>query len=62
MHYGDSEKTLDRDSRYSEKRHSSREKGHGSSEQAKRSRRRWDEPDTVKKIEESYSEKVCTYV
>lgn len=57
-HDGDSEKALDRDSRYSEKRHSSREKGHGSSEQARRSRRRWDEPDAVKKVEESYSEKV----
>ncbi|KAG7014845.1 Methyltransferase-like protein 1, partial [Cucurbita argyrosperma subsp. argyrosperma] len=58
FHDGDSEKTLDRDSKYSEKRHSSREKAHGSSEQARRSRRRWDEPDAVKKIEESYSEKV----
>lgn len=55
-HDGEPE-NLDKDYRYSEKRESSRDKGHGSSEQVKSSRRKWDEADTVKKTEFSYSEK-----
>ncbi|KAA8539940.1 hypothetical protein F0562_026632 [Nyssa sinensis] len=57
-HDGELEKTLDIDSRYSERRESSREKAHGSSEQGRNPRRRWDEPDAVRKAEESnYVEK-----
>lgn len=56
-HDGDNEKTLDRDSRYSERRESSREKGHGSAELGRNSRRRWDESDAVRKAEEIHHEK-----
>uniref|UniRef100_A0A5B6ZEM6 Putative methyltransferase-like protein 1 n=1 Tax=Davidia involucrata TaxID=16924 RepID=A0A5B6ZEM6_DAVIN len=56
--HGELEKMLDRDSRNSENRESSREKGHGSSEQGRNSRRRGNESDAVRKSEESnYTEK-----
>ncbi|GAB4826332.1 hypothetical protein Ancab_009198 [Ancistrocladus abbreviatus] len=52
------EKTGDKDSRFSKRMESSREKGHASSEQGRNARRRWDESDAVKKTEESaYVEK-----
>lgn len=54
---GELEKVVDRDSKYSERRESGREKGHGSSEEVRNSRRKWDEPDAVKKAEETYSER-----
>ncbi|KAI3943951.1 hypothetical protein MKW92_047185 [Papaver armeniacum] len=44
---------LDRDSRYSERKESSRDKVHGSREQDRNSRRRWDESDSVRSKEES---------
>ncbi|XP_059626232.1 N6-adenosine-methyltransferase non-catalytic subunit MTB-like [Cornus florida] len=50
---GDLEKPPERDSRYSERRESSREKGHGSSEQGRNQRRKWDESDAQRKAEES---------
>ncbi|KAL3520733.1 hypothetical protein ACH5RR_018882 [Cinchona calisaya] len=54
---GNREKVLDRDFRFSERRESSREKGHGSSEYQKNSRRKWDDSDTVWKEEGgNYSE------
>ncbi|KAK9292672.1 hypothetical protein L1049_020650 [Liquidambar formosana] len=56
-HDGEHEKMLDRDSKYSERRESSREKGHGSFEQVKSPRRRWDESDGSRKAEESNSER-----
>ncbi|KAK1576857.1 hypothetical protein Q3G72_017025 [Acer saccharum] len=56
-HDGELEKTLDRDSRYSERRESGREKGHDSSEQGRNSRRRWDESDSIRKGEESHYER-----
>ncbi|GAV76287.1 MT-A70 domain-containing protein [Cephalotus follicularis] len=59
-HDGDLEKSLDRDSKFSEKRESSREKGHTSSEPARNSRRRWDESDVVKKAEENQPERADT--
>ncbi|KAJ7969910.1 methyltransferase-like protein 1 [Quillaja saponaria] len=49
---------MDKDYRHSEKRESSREKGHGSAEQVRSSRRKWDEPDDFKKAEESIAERV----
>ncbi|KAF4356495.1 hypothetical protein F8388_026967 [Cannabis sativa] len=51
------EKMLDRDSKYSDKRETGREKGHGSAEHSRTSRRRWDETDVVKKAEENISER-----
>lgn len=53
------EKTLDRDrdSRYSERRESGREKGHDSSEQGRSSRRRWDDSDSIRKAEDSQFER-----
>ncbi|KAG2707712.1 hypothetical protein I3760_05G160300 [Carya illinoinensis] len=54
---GELEKVVDRDSRYSERRESGREKGHGSSEEVRNSRRKWDESDTVKKAEDTHSER-----
>ncbi|KAF2312247.1 hypothetical protein GH714_028745 [Hevea brasiliensis] len=56
-HDGEHEKLQDRDSRYSDRRESSREKAHGSTELGRTSRRRWDESDAGKKGEESYHEK-----
>lgn len=56
-HDGELDKVLDRDSRHSDRRESGREKGHGSSEQTRSSRRRWDESDGVRKVEESYYER-----
>lgn len=47
------EKTRDRDSRYSERKESSREKGYGAREQERIPRRRWDESDSVRKTEEN---------
>ncbi|XP_071724439.1 N6-adenosine-methyltransferase non-catalytic subunit MTB-like [Rutidosis leptorrhynchoides] len=52
----DGEKTLDRETRYSEKKESTREKVHGSSESAKNPRRRWDEADTNRKPDDNYYE------
>ncbi|XP_057952224.1 N6-adenosine-methyltransferase non-catalytic subunit MTB [Malania oleifera] len=49
---GEVEKMIDRDPEYSERRASSQEKVHGSSEQVKNPRRRWDESDSGKKAEE----------
>ncbi|KAF5732376.1 hypothetical protein HS088_TW18G01070 [Tripterygium wilfordii] len=51
------EKISDRVSGYSERRESIREKGHGSSEQVKNSRRRWDDADAVRKADENHQEK-----
>lgn len=48
---------MDKDYRYSEKSESGREKGHGSSEQVRSSRRKWDEADAVRRNEDSFSEK-----
>ncbi|XP_061353821.1 N6-adenosine-methyltransferase non-catalytic subunit MTB-like isoform X2 [Gastrolobium bilobum] len=48
---------MDKDCRHSEKKESNRQKVHGSSEQVKSSRRRWDEADTIKNTEDGYSEK-----
>ncbi|KAG8488260.1 hypothetical protein CXB51_018109 [Gossypium anomalum] len=56
-HDGELEKSLDRDSRYSERRESSRDKGHSSSELSRNSRRRWDESDASRKAEENIYEK-----
>ncbi|WCJ36686.1 N6-adenosine-methyltransferase non-catalytic subunit MTB [Euphorbia peplus] len=56
-HDGDHEKIQDRGTKYLEKRESSREKAHASSELGRGSRRRWDETDTGKKAEESHHEK-----
>ncbi|KAK6925843.1 MT-A70-like [Dillenia turbinata] len=57
-HEGDLEKGVDRDSRYSERRESSREKGHEPSEHVKNPRRKWEESESVRKVEESnYLEK-----
>ncbi|KAK4790811.1 hypothetical protein SAY86_031224 [Trapa natans] len=44
-HEGETERSSDRDSKYSERRESSREKIHGSSDYAKTSKRRWDDHD-----------------
>ncbi|XP_050154914.1 N6-adenosine-methyltransferase non-catalytic subunit MTB-like [Malus sylvestris] len=54
---GELEKTLGRDSRHSESKESSHERTHGSSEQVKTSRRRWDESEGGRKAEESHYEK-----
>ncbi|KAJ6676085.1 N6-ADENOSINE-METHYLTRANSFERASE NON-CATALYTIC SUBUNIT [Salix viminalis] len=54
---GENEKALDRDTRYSERKDSSREKGHSSAEAGKNSRRRGDESDSNRKAEEILSEK-----
>ncbi|GAB2265173.1 hypothetical protein Dimus_000238 [Dionaea muscipula] len=51
----DRDKTSDKDSRSLEKRESSRERGHGSSDHGKNPKRRLDESDVVKKTEESNS-------
>ncbi|XVF63468.1 hypothetical protein PTKIN_Ptkin09bG0089100 [Pterospermum kingtungense] len=56
-HDGELEKSQDRDSRYSERRESSRDKGHGSSELSRNSRRRWDESDTSRKADENSYER-----
>ncbi|KAE9618293.1 hypothetical protein Lal_00047513 [Lupinus albus] len=48
---------VEKDYKYVDKSESSREKGHGSSEQVRSSRRRWDETDPVKMNEDSFSEK-----
>ncbi|KAF2315591.1 hypothetical protein GH714_040103 [Hevea brasiliensis] len=57
FHDGEHEKSRDRDSRYSDRRESSRDKAHGSTELGRTSRRRWDESDAGKKAEESHHEK-----
>ncbi|XWS52508.1 hypothetical protein CRYUN_Cryun11dG0076600 [Craigia yunnanensis] len=57
-HDGELEKSLDRDSRYSERRESSRDKGHGSSELSRSSRRRWDGSDASRKVEENSYERL----
>lgn len=49
---GDVEKVTDRDSRFTERRESSRDKGHGSSEHGRSVRRRWDDPDDKLKGED----------
>lgn len=49
---GGVEKLPERDSRFSERRASSKEKGHGSSEQGRNSRRRWDDSDLPLKGED----------
>ncbi|XP_075081344.1 N6-adenosine-methyltransferase non-catalytic subunit MTB isoform X1 [Nicotiana tabacum] len=55
---GDFENAVEKDCRYVERKESSREKAHGS-EQARISRRRWDESDSSRKVEESeYGEKL----
>lgn len=54
LHDGELEKVLDRDSKHSDRRESGREKGHGSSELTRSSRRRWDESDVARKAEETY--------
>lgn len=56
-HDGEFEKTLDRDSRYSDRKESGREKGNDSSEQGRSSRRRWDESDALRKAEENNYER-----
>ncbi|CAL5404497.1 unnamed protein product [Camellia sinensis] len=57
-HERELEKTLNKDSRYSERRETNQEKDHGSSEKGRILRKRWDESDDVKKVEESnYVEK-----
>ncbi|XP_019454218.1 PREDICTED: methyltransferase-like protein 1 isoform X1 [Lupinus angustifolius] len=48
---------VDKDYRYVEKIDSGREKGYGSSEQLRSSRRRWDEADVVQRNEDSFSDK-----
>ncbi|XP_031281059.1 N6-adenosine-methyltransferase non-catalytic subunit MTB isoform X1 [Pistacia vera] len=57
-HDGESEKSLDKDSRYSERRESGREKVHDSSDLGRNSRRRWDESDALRKAEENHHERV----
>ncbi|XP_058094765.1 N6-adenosine-methyltransferase non-catalytic subunit MTB isoform X2 [Magnolia sinica] len=52
-HERDLEKAQDRDFRYSERKESGREKGHGTREQERNPRRRWDEPDSVRKVDDS---------
>ncbi|PSS33398.1 Methyltransferase-like protein [Actinidia chinensis var. chinensis] len=47
------EKVMERDSMYLERRETNLEKDHGSSDQGKSRRRRWDESDAAKKTEES---------
>ncbi|CAK9135938.1 unnamed protein product [Ilex paraguariensis] len=55
---GELEKVPDTDSRYPERRERGRDMGHGSSEQGRNPRRRWEETDTLRKAEESsYTEK-----
>nr|QTZ19467.1 methyltransferase 1 [Bixa orellana] len=56
-HDGEHDKSMDRDSKYSERRESSRDKGHGSSELVRNSRRRWDEADASRKAEENNNER-----
>ncbi|XP_024025395.1 methyltransferase-like protein 1 isoform X1 [Morus notabilis] len=56
-HDGELEKMLDKDSKYSDRRESGREKSHGSSEHTRSSRRRWDETEVVKKAEDNISER-----
>ncbi|MCL7049576.1 hypothetical protein MKW94_017781 [Papaver nudicaule] len=52
-HDGELDKNPDRDSRYSERKESSRDKVYGSREQERNPRRRWDESDSVRSKEES---------
>ncbi|KAK9103666.1 hypothetical protein Sjap_020920 [Stephania japonica] len=47
------EKMKDRDTSYSQRKESSRDKGTGSHELERNPRRRWDEPDAVRKVEDS---------
>uniref|UniRef100_A0A2P2J5L0 Uncharacterized protein MANES_14G024000 n=1 Tax=Rhizophora mucronata TaxID=61149 RepID=A0A2P2J5L0_RHIMU len=56
-HDGEHEKTLDKDSRYSERKESTRDKGHGSADPGRNSRRRWDETDVLRKAEDNHHEK-----
>ncbi|XP_068640093.1 suppressor protein SRP40-like [Aristolochia californica] len=50
---GEVDRIQDKDSRYSERKDSGREKGHGSREPDRNSRRRWDEPERARKPEDS---------
>eukprot|EP00268_Persea_americana_P032168 TRINITY_DN3155_c0_g4_i1.p1 TRINITY_DN3155_c0_g4~~TRINITY_DN3155_c0_g4_i1.p1 ORF type:complete len:1239 (-),score=333.64 TRINITY_DN3155_c0_g4_i1:179-3895(-) len=52
-HESEREKPQDRDSRYSERKESSREKGYGTREHERNPRRRWDESDSGRKADES---------
>lgn len=54
---GELEKVMERDSRHSDRKETNREKGHGSSDQVRNPRRRWDDADSVVKGEESNYEK-----
>ncbi|XP_044468408.1 N6-adenosine-methyltransferase non-catalytic subunit MTB-like [Mangifera indica] len=57
LHDAESEKTLDKDSRYSERRESGQEKVHDSSDKGRNSRRRWDESDALNNVEENLHER-----
>ncbi|KAG9441308.1 hypothetical protein H6P81_017162 [Aristolochia fimbriata] len=50
---GDVDKMQDRDPRYSERKESGKDKGPASREQDRNPRRRWDEPDSARKPEDS---------
>eukprot|EP00262_Sarcandra_glabra_P010535 TRINITY_DN25826_c0_g1_i1.p1 TRINITY_DN25826_c0_g1~~TRINITY_DN25826_c0_g1_i1.p1 ORF type:complete len:1252 (+),score=302.25 TRINITY_DN25826_c0_g1_i1:237-3992(+) len=52
-HESEFEKMQERDSRHSDRKESSRDKGHGTRELERNPRRRWDETDPVRKVEES---------
>nr|GEW46421.1 methyltransferase-like protein 1 [Tanacetum cinerariifolium] len=51
-HDGELEKVYEKESRHSERMESIREKGHGSSDQGRHSRKRWDDANSVSKAEE----------
>ncbi|KAJ8750871.1 hypothetical protein K2173_016052 [Erythroxylum novogranatense] len=55
-HDGERDKSQDRDSKYSERRESNREKVHGSTEQGRNSRRRWDESESARKLDENQTD------
>ncbi|XP_050225761.1 N6-adenosine-methyltransferase non-catalytic subunit MTB [Mercurialis annua] len=57
FHDGEQEKAQDRESKHSDRRESSREKVHGSTESGRISRRRWDDSDAGKRSEEVHHEK-----
>ncbi|KAJ8768831.1 hypothetical protein K2173_023735 [Erythroxylum novogranatense] len=59
-HDAEYDKSQDRDSKYRERRESSREKVRGSNEHGRSSRRRWDESDVHRKPEENHYEKTDT--
>lgn len=54
---GEPEKSINRDSKHLERRESGREKGHGSSELGRNSKRRWDESDVGRKGEENQDDR-----